>query len=473
MSGDGNRDHPGGGGPRHGRRRRRRWGKRDSEPRGDRPANGAPAANQELQGSATQPTSQGGGGRSHAGPRNAKFRRRRRGSGGGGSPRPNDGGGQAPVTPRLDGTPSIEVRGVLQVLQDGNGSLRSPTADYDPSPGDPWVPRATIEALGIETGVEIEGLAVPPPRSGASPAVAEVRTVNGADPGQWPSRTLFKNLVAEDPTERIRLELTPDDISTRVVDLMAPIGKGQRCLIVAPPKAGKTVLLQRIARSISSNHPEIHLIVLLVDERPEEVTDMRRSVRGEVVASSSDEMARNHVQVAEIVLERAKRLVESRLDVVAPLDSITRLSRAYNTEQRGSGRVLTGGIDSRTMEKPRRFFGAARKATDGGSLTVIGTALVDTGSRMDEVIFQEFKGTGNTEIVMDRSLFERRIFPAIDISKSGTRKEEKLFDAEEMQKVTLLRRALAPLRPAEAMQLLTGRLEKSQTNREFLQNLLS
>jgi len=239
------------------------------------------------------------------------------------------------------------------------------------------------------------------------------------------------------------------------------------------PKAGKTVLLQKIARSITTNHPEIHLIVLLVDERPEEVTDMRRNVRGEVIASSSDELARNHLQVAEIALERAKRLVETGRDVVVLLDSITRLSRAYNNEQKGSGRVLTGGIDARTMEKPRRFFGAARKAISGGSLTVIGTALVDTGSRMDEVIFQEFKGTGNTEIVMDRSLFERRIFPAIDISKSGTRKEEKLFDAEEMQKVTLLRRALAPLRPAEAMQLLTGRLEKSATNREFLQNLLS
>jgi len=297
--------------------------------------------------------------------------------------------------------------------------------------------------------------------------------LNDLEPDAYAKRTPFKNLVAEDPTSRIRLEMDAAELSTRVVDLIAPIGKGQRCLIVAPPKAGKTVLLQKIARSITTNHPEIHLIVLLVDERPEEVTDMRRNVRGEVIASSSDELARNHLQVAEIALERAKRLVETGRDVVVLLDSITRLSRAYNNEQKGSGRVLTGGIDARTMEKPRRFFGAARKAISGGSLTVIGTALVDTGSRMDEVIFQEFKGTGNTEIVMDRSLFERRIFPAIDISKSGTRKEEKLFDAEEMQKVTLLRRALAPLRPAEAMQLLTGRLEKSATNREFLQNLLS
>jgi transcription termination factor Rho len=325
--------------------------------------------------------------------------------------------------------------------------------------------------MGLEAGGELEGLAVPPSRPGSSPAMTEVRSINGGDPGAWGGRTLFKNLVAEDPTERIRLELEPAEISTRVVDLMTPIGKGQRCLIVAPPKAGKTVLLQRIARSISANHPEIHLIVLLVDERPEEVTDMRRSVRGEVIASSSDEMARNHVQVAEIVLERAKRLVESRRDVVMLLDSITRLSRAYNTEQRGSGRVLSGGIDARTMEKPRRFFGAARKPTEGGSLTVIGTALIDTGSRMDEVIFQEFKGTGNTEIVMDRGLFERRIFPAIDISKSGTRKEEKLFTPQEYAKVTLLRRALAPLSPAEAMQLLTERLGRHTTNEDFLAHL--
>jgi transcription termination factor Rho len=300
-----------------------------------------------------------------------------------------------------------------------------------------------------------------------------VGSINGVTAELYAKRIPFKNLVAEDPTERIHLELDPAEISTRVVDLIAPIGKGQRCLIVAPPKAGKTVLLQKIARSITANHPEIHLIVLLVDERPEEVTDMQRNVRGEVIASSSDELARNHLQVAEIALERAKRLVECGRDVVVLLDSITRLSRAYNTEQKGSGRVLSGGIDARTMEKPRRFFGAARKAVSGGSLTVIGTALVDTGSRMDEVIFQEFKGTGNMEILMDRGLFERRIFPAIDISRTGTRKEEKLFTPEEYQKVTLLRRALASLRPAEAMQLLTGRIEKYPTNKEFLANLLS
>jgi transcription termination factor Rho len=300
-----------------------------------------------------------------------------------------------------------------------------------------------------------------------------VRTINGDERAGWAAATPFRDLVAEDPVERVRLESEAGEISTRVVDLVAPIGKGQRCLIVAPPKAGKTVLLQKMARAVTANHPEIHLIVLLVDERPEEVTDMRRNVRGEVIASSADEMAKNHVQVAEMVLERAKRLVEDGRDVVVLLDSITRLSRAYNAEQRGSGRVLSGGIDARTMERPRRFFGAARNVVGGGSLTVIGTALVDTGSRMDEVIFQEFKGTGNTEIVMDRTLFEQRIFPAIDISKSGTRKEEKLFTPDEYQKVTLLRRALAPLRPAEAMKLLTGRLEKYKSNADFLKDLVA
>ncbi|HUC42828.1 MAG TPA: transcription termination factor Rho [Candidatus Sulfotelmatobacter sp.] len=421
-----------------------------------------------------RPSGFGGGGR--------RRRRGRRGGGGGGVglARPHGGGGSQPArqvrladAPIPDGEPTLETRGVLQVAAEGYGFLRSAVNDFNVEPLDPWVPREIVQSLGLETGVEVEGLAVPGARPGAGPGVARVLRLNGVTPEEYAKRTAFKNLVAEDPTERIRLEFDPAETSTRVVDLIAPIGKGQRCLIVAPPKAGKTVLLQKIAKAITSNHPEIHLIVLLVDERPEEVTDMRRNVRGEVIASSSDELARNHLQVAEIALERAKRLVEIGRDVVVLLDSITRLSRAYNTEQKGSGRVLSGGIDARTMEKPRRFFGAARKAVSGGSLTVIGTALVDTGSRMDEVIFQEFKGTGNTEIVMDRGLFERRIFPAIDISKSGTRKEEKLFSTEEMQKVTLMRRALAPLRPAEAMHLLTARIEKTATNREFLANLLS
>ncbi len=351
----------------------------------------------------------------------------------------------------------------------GHGYLRNLKFNYNPDPSDPIVPRDLIARDKLETGLDIEGLAVD--GQGRPACLARIERINGDPPEAWAERTPFKNLVAESPTERIRLESSSDEISTRVADLIAPIGKGQRCLIVAPPKSGKTVLLQKLAHSISENHPEIHLIVLLVDERPEEVTDMRRNVRGEVVASSSDEMAKNHVQVAEIVLERAKRLIETRKDVVILLDSITRLSRAYNAEQRRSGRILSGGIDARTMEKPRRFFGSARKAEGGGSLTVIGTALVDTGSRMDEVIFQEFKGTGNTEIVMDRGLFDRRIFPAIDISKSGTRKEEKLFTPEEYEKVTLLRRALAPLKAADAMQLLTQRLAKSASNAEFLADM--
>jgi len=370
-----------------------------------------------------------------------------------------------------NGEATVELRGVLQLLEAGHGQLRSPAADYAPEPTDPVVPRSIIRDLGLSDGVELQGLGIESERPGRAPCLAEVRSINGAAPSEWPPKMAFKDLVAEDPTERIRLESDSSEISTRVVDLIAPIGKGQRCLIVAPPKAGKTVLLQKIAHSISENHPEIHLIVLLIDERPEEVTDMRRTVRGDVIASSSDEMARNHVQIAEIVLEHARRLVESGRDVVVLLDSITRLSRAYNAEQRSSGRVLSGGIDARTMEKPRRFFGAARNVVDGGSLTVIGTALVDTGSRMDDVIFQEFKGTGNTEIVMDRTLFERRIFPCIDISASGTRKEEKLFTEEEHAKVTLLRRAMAPLRAAEAMQLLTQRLEKYADNATFLRDL--
>jgi len=280
------------------------------------------------------------------------------------------------------------VSGVLDLLEQGHGCLRSAANDFRAEPGDPVVPRSLIRELRLETGVELNGMAVASERQGTGHCLAEVKSINGREREVWLERKPFKDLVAEDPTERIRLERDPEDLATRVVDLVSPIGKGQRCLIVAPPKAGKTVLLQKIAGSITENHPEIHLIVLLVDERPEEVTDMRRTVKGEVIASSADELARNHVHVAEIVLDRARSLVETGGDVVILLDSITRLSRAYNTEQRGSGRVLSGGIDARTMEKPRRFFGAARNAEDGGSLTVIGTALVDTGSRMDEVIFQ-------------------------------------------------------------------------------------
>ena len=370
-----------------------------------------------------------------------------------------------------EGEPTVEATGVLQLAEAGHGFLRSVQYSYNSDTDDVVVPRELIQKAGLETGLEIDGLAVPAERSGGAACLARITKINGDESEVWGEHAPFKALVAEDPVERIRLETSGDELSTRVVDIIAPIGKGQRCLIVAPPKAGKTVLLQKLAHSISDNHPEIHLIVLLVDERPEEVTDWRRNVRGEVVASSSDDMTKQHVQVSEIVLERAKRLVEMGRDVVILLDSITRLSRAYNSQQRSSGRVLSGGIDARTMEKPRRFFGAARNVENGGSLTVIGTALVDTGSRMDEVIFQEFKGTGNTEIVMDRGLFDRRIFPAIDITSSGTRKEEKLFTADEYNKVTLLRRALAPLKGAEAMQLLTERLARYTDNETFLRDL--
>ncbi len=407
--------------------------------------------------------------RGNRGPAGGRGRRggrpRRRGGG-----RPQRGRRPQGARRRPEGEASLEVAGILQVAPDGHGFLRSPGNDYNAEAEDPFVPRELIATAGLETGLEIAGPAVPG-RGNEGPWLDAVASINGDDPAVWSQRTPFKDLVAEPPDERIRLETEPQEISTRVLDLITPIGKGQRCLIVAPPKAGKTVLLQKTAHAISENHPEIHLIVLLIDERPEEVTDMRRSVRGEVVASSSDEMARNHVQVAEIVMERAKRLIECRRDVVVLLDSITRLSRAYNTEQRGSGRVLSGGIDSRTMEKPRRFFGAARKAEGGGSLTVIGTALVDTGSRMDEVIFQEFKGTGNTEIVMDRRLFEQRVFPSIDVSQSGTRREELLYSADEYDKVTLLRRALARVKPIEAMQLLVGKLKESPSNADFLASL--
>ena len=437
-----------------GRRRRRRTGTAPLGNQGTAVGAGAGAG-----------TGTGGGARRGA----------RRNRGGRGRPRqggqrgPSRGAGATIDTPP-EGTPTVPVSGVLQIADQQHGYLRSPKLDYRPEPDDAVVPRSLIAELGLEAGVELTGLALPDRRCNAH-CVAKIESINGHEHADWSNRTPFRDLVAEDPTERIRLESDPEELSTRVLDLITPIGKGQRCLIVAPPKAGKTVLLQKIAASVSANHPEIHLIVLLVDERPEEVTDMRRNVRGEVVASSSDELAGNHLQVAEIALDRARRLVESGGDVMILLDSITRLSRAYNTQQRSSGRVLSGGIDARTMEKPRRFFGAARNAVDGGSLTVIGTALVDTGSRMDEVIFQEFKGTGNTEVVMDRSLFERRIFPCIDISASGTRKEEKLFTQEEYQKVTLLRRALASLRPAEAMQMLTQQIGKYPTNAEFLRDL--
>jgi transcription termination factor Rho len=379
-------------------------------------------------------------------------------------------------TPATAGTAALAptttpVVGVLEVLPDGNAFLRSASRNYLAHPLDPFVSQNIIRQWRLKEGMEIAGTARLGGDRKARFGLMSVETINNLTPDDFNARKPYADLVSIDPTSRIRLECGHESLSMRVLDLVTPIGKGQRCLIVAPPKAGKTVLLQQIAHSVTTNHPEIHLIVLLIDERPEEVTDMRRNVNGEVIASSMDELTSNHVSVAEIVLERAKRYVEAGRDVIVLLDSITRLSRAYNTEMRGSGKILSGGIDSRTMEKPRRFFGAARNIENGGSLTIIATALVDTGSRMDEVIFQEFKGTGNTEIILDRQLFERRIFPCVDISKSGTRKEEKIYDPAELPKVRALRRALAGLGPVEAMQLLLSRLEKYPTNSAFLTSL--
>lgn len=364
---------------------------------------------------------------------------------------------------------SIEAWGVLEMLPEGYGFLRTQKANYLPRPDDVWVAPDIIRDRRLEEGVEIKGKARPTGRRG--PALFEIELINGLPPDNWANRRHFQDLTPTSPEDVIRLETGRDPIEPRVVDLVAPIGKGQRCLVVAPPKAGKTTLLQQTANAVQINHPEIHLIVLLIDERPEEVTDWRRRVPdGEVIASSSDELARNHVSVAEIVLERARRLVESGRDVLVLLDSLTRLARAYNIEQRGSGKILSGGIDSRTLEHPRRFFGAARRCEEGGSLTIIASCLIDTGSKMDEVIFQEFKGTGNTEIVLDRRLFEKRIFPCIDIHLTGTRKEEKLLK-EWTPKVHLLRRALSQMSPVDAVEALLKKLSAFDSNAEFLASL--
>ena len=357
---------------------------------------------------------------------------------------------------------------MLYVKPNGVGVLVNPANNYVMQSSDPIVPRALIERIHLQPGLKVMGQAR---RAGNNLELGQIDTIEGLSIAEYQeTRRPFSELISIDPNEKFRLETEPSRLTTRVLDLLAPIGKGQRCLVVAPPKAGKTTLLKDIAHGIATNHPEAILMVLLVDERPEEVTDMRRSVKGEVIASSSDESADNHILIAEIVLERARRLVEAKHDVVILCDSITRMSRAYNNEQKGSGKILSGGIDARTMEKPRRFFGAARNAEDWGSLTIIATALIDTGSRMDEVIFQEFKGTGNTEIVLDRGLFERRIFPAFNIAQSGTRKEEKLLAPEAMPKIHTLRRALAGTDPVNAMKMLLERLQKFPTNEAFLRS---
>jgi transcription termination factor Rho len=368
-----------------------------------------------------------------------------------------------PQQPRHE--PSQPIEGVLDVDHRGNGRLRSPKYNFLPQQDDPDVPRHMIERDRLRPGVFLTGQAV---RRNGRMQLIKTDTVEGLSPQDAARRTAFQNLTVIDPDDRVVLETTSKELLTRVIDIVAPIGLGQRMLIVAPPKTGKTIMLQKICHAITLNRPEVQQMVLLVDERPEEVTDFRRTVKAEVYASSSDRPTDEHIHVAEVVLERAKRLVEAGKDVVILLDSITRLSRAYNKEVESSGRTLSGGIDSRALERPKRFFGAARNAEEGGSLTIVATALIDTGSRMDEVIFEEFKGTGNSEINLDRQLAEKRIFPAINIQTSGTRKEEKLFSQHEYEKVKKLRGALFALKPVEAMERLLKSLNEFRSNAEFL-----
>ena len=362
----------------------------------------------------------------------------------------------------------IFSEGVLEVLPDGFGFLRAPDYNYLAGPDDIYVSPSQIRKFDLHTGDTVAGQIRSPKEGERYFALIKVEAINFEPPARGRERVFFENLTPLYPQERVRLEADAENLSTRVMDLMTPLGKGQRGLIVAPPRTGKTMLLQAIANSISTNHPEAYLIVLLIDERPEEVTDMQRSVRGEVISSTFDEPAQRHVQVAEMVIEKAKRLVEHRKDVIILLDSITRLARAYNTVVPTSGKVLSGGVDSNALQRPKRFFGAARNIEQGGSLTIVATALVDTGSRMDEVIFEEFKGTGNMEVHLDRKLADRRVFPAIDIIKSGTRKEEMLLSREDLQRVYVLRRVLTPLSPVEAMELLLSKMGKTKSNLEFL-----
>ncbi|MDK1491075.1 transcription termination factor Rho [Sinorhizobium sp. 7-81] len=364
--------------------------------------------------------------------------------------------------------------GVVEVLQDGFGFLRSANANYLPGPDDIYISPSQIRRFSLKTGDTVEGPIRGPKEGERYFALLKVNTINFDDPEKIRHKVHFDNLTPLYPNERFKMELevpTSKDLSARVIDLVAPLGKGQRGLIVAPPRTGKTVLLQNIAHSITANHPECYLIVLLIDERPEEVTDMQRSVKGEVVSSTFDEPATRHVQVAEMVIEKAKRLVEHGRDVVILLDSITRLGRAYNTVVPSSGKVLTGGVDANALQRPKRFFGAARNIEEGGSLTIIATALIDTGSRMDEVIFEEFKGTGNSEIVLDRKVADKRIFPAMDILKSGTRKEDLLVPRQDLQKIFVLRRILAPMGTTDAIEFLIDKLKQTKTNGDFFESM--
>ncbi|HEY1262076.1 MAG TPA: transcription termination factor Rho [Terriglobales bacterium] len=367
----------------------------------------------------------------------------------------------------------IFAEGVLEILPDGYGFLRSPDYNYLPGPDDIYVSPSQIRKFDLKTGDTISGQVRPPHEGEKYFALVKIEAVNFESPDEARNKILFDNLTPLYPQERLKLETARENVSARVMDLLTPLGKGQRGLIVSPPRAGKTMLLQNVANSITANHPEVVLMVLLIDERPEEVTDMQRSVKGEVISSTFDEPAARHVQVAEMVIEKAKRLVEHKRDVVILLDSITRLARAYNTIVPPSGKVLSGGVDSNALQRPKRFFGSARNIEEGGSLTIIATALIDTGSRMDDVIFEEFKGTGNSEIILERKLVDKRTFPAIDIQRSGTRKEELLIPKDDLQRIWVLRKVLNPLSPVEAMELLIDKLSKTKSNGEFLSNMSS
>jgi len=425
----------------------------------------SPGSEPDPGGAGGQGANPGAGGGEPA--RTGKRRRRRRGKRGTAQPGGQPGaatnghdqpqaGGQAQLL-QVEGVLDSEVRGP-------NAFLRRAEKNFLPSPDDPEVPKHLVQRLRLRPGARIGAQA----QSKGKLVVQRIDTVDGLPPDQAWNRPDFSSLTVIDPIRRVRLETTGKEALTRVLDLIAPIGFGQRALIVAPPKTGKTIMLQKIAQAISANHPEVYLMVLLVDERPEEVTDMRRSIKGDVLASSSDRSSADHLKVAEMTLERAKRLVEQGEDVVILLDSITRLARAYNKEVESSGRTLSGGVDSKALEKPKRIFGAARNCEEGGSLTIIGTALIDTGSRMDEVIFEEFKGTGNMEVTLDRALAEKRIFPAVNIPQSGTRKEEKLFTTKEYEKIRLLRVALSNYKPVEAMEKLLTKVNEFRSNDEFL-----
>jgi transcription termination factor Rho len=364
--------------------------------------------------------------------------------------------------------------GVVEVLQDGFGFMRAPDANYLPGPDDIYVSPAQIRRFALRTGDTVEGQIRSPKDGERYFALTKVNKVNFEDPEKARHKVNFDNLTPLYPNQRLRMEIedpTRKDLTGRVIDIAAPLGKGQRCLIVAPPRVGKTIMLQNIARAITTNHPECYLIVLLIDERPEEVTDMQRTVKGEVISSTFDEPATRHVQVAEMVIEKAKRLVEHGRDVVILLDNITRLGRAYNTVVPSSGKVLTGGVDANALQRPKRFFGAARNIEEGGSLTIISTALIDTGSRMDEVIFEEFKGTGNSELILDRKVADKRVFPAIDITRSGTRKEELLVTAEALKKMYVLRRILNPMGTVDAIEFLLDKLKSTKTNGDFFESM--